>query len=578
MMTATPPSTVYRDAVVELRGLGYAELDARIDAFRRMVADPFDEVDAYQTEERLRAALEEREHRDRLHAAGADVPDPNAPDYLVWRGLARDIVEHADLLYLFERFGVDLHKAGQHEYCGACPFCGGTDRFRVWPTVPGKVGRYWCRQCEASGDAIDLYRTMQGLDFFEAVREGATALGLPVPAPRQVSGAMSPGRLAHDDCPTCKQLQAENERLKGHNAILRQHVRRRLHLYMEAQRRQQVVTKLSTVPLYRGHTPVVMEIVRQMSAAPEEDRRPDGSVRFRRWLAAKESGASKDVVSDAVKNCERAGLIVCDRPKKQVTDDDGKRTLETEIYVRLPDHVTIPESKNRELALLDYFARQAPTTKRTGKRGFTHGGSRPVCNRCGPDTEIVHTVRHTWKCTGCNTVLESREEPEKRYRNDGRPIVSIVPAPERQIATQEESKDIGRQFASRATAYPTTEREVVDTLDALQQEALRLRGRHVTTPDGAGVVQEVHIERQEARVLVDGRDTWHRLGRVTLVPTLITEPAPKPPPLSDTLPCIRCGEPATHERADGPHCFSCAANAPGSIGRPLVRGASNAAD
>jgi DNA primase len=38
------------------------------------------------------------------------------------------------------------------EYAGPCPFCGGSDRFRVWPYAerPG----WWCRRCEQSGDAI----------------------------------------------------------------------------------------------------------------------------------------------------------------------------------------------------------------------------------------------------------------------------------------------------------------------------------------------------------------------------------------------------------------------------------------
>lgn len=36
------------------------------------------------------------------------------------------------------------------EYAGPCPFCGGKDRFRVWP----EQGRWWCRQCNQSGDVI----------------------------------------------------------------------------------------------------------------------------------------------------------------------------------------------------------------------------------------------------------------------------------------------------------------------------------------------------------------------------------------------------------------------------------------
>jgi len=41
------------------------------------------------------------------------------------------------------------------EFCGPCPWCGGKDRFRLWPNhEKGTGGRYWCRQCDRSGDAI----------------------------------------------------------------------------------------------------------------------------------------------------------------------------------------------------------------------------------------------------------------------------------------------------------------------------------------------------------------------------------------------------------------------------------------
>ena len=33
------------------------------------------------------------------------------------------------------------------EHAGPCPWCGGRDRFVVWPA------RWWCRQCERQGDA-----------------------------------------------------------------------------------------------------------------------------------------------------------------------------------------------------------------------------------------------------------------------------------------------------------------------------------------------------------------------------------------------------------------------------------------
>jgi DNA primase len=68
------------------------------------------------------------------------------------------------------------------EYTGPCPWCGGRDRFRVWPDAE-KPG-YWCRQCDRKGDAIQYLRDHDGLSF----REACDRLGQPLPeAPRQHS-------------------------------------------------------------------------------------------------------------------------------------------------------------------------------------------------------------------------------------------------------------------------------------------------------------------------------------------------------------------------------------------------------
>jgi len=50
------------------------------------------------------------------------------------------------------------------EYAGQCPWCGGKDRFRVWP----KNGRYWCRQCNISGDCIQYLRDRRGMSYKDA--------------------------------------------------------------------------------------------------------------------------------------------------------------------------------------------------------------------------------------------------------------------------------------------------------------------------------------------------------------------------------------------------------------------------
>lgn len=57
------------------------------------------------------------------------------------------------------------------EYAGPCPACGGEDRCRFWPNHPDtghKGGSYWCRQCEESGDAIQLLKNHNGMSFAEA--------------------------------------------------------------------------------------------------------------------------------------------------------------------------------------------------------------------------------------------------------------------------------------------------------------------------------------------------------------------------------------------------------------------------
>ena len=55
------------------------------------------------------------------------------------------------------------------EYAGPCPFCGGTDRFRVQPALPDG-GRWWCRRCgdDHWQDAIAYLQRRDGLSFPEA--------------------------------------------------------------------------------------------------------------------------------------------------------------------------------------------------------------------------------------------------------------------------------------------------------------------------------------------------------------------------------------------------------------------------
>jgi hypothetical protein len=74
------------------------------------------------------------------------------------------------VLELIQLDGFPSKKAGSTgggEYAGPCPWCGGDDRFRVWPSQ-GEAGKYWCRGCEKKGDAIQYLRDYRKFTFQEA--------------------------------------------------------------------------------------------------------------------------------------------------------------------------------------------------------------------------------------------------------------------------------------------------------------------------------------------------------------------------------------------------------------------------
>jgi len=76
-----------------------------------------------------------------------------------------------DILSLIQADGHNLKRAAGTsggEYCGPCPFCGGNDRFRVWPNNKG--GRFWCRGCGKAGDSIQYIRDTRGFSYIEALK------------------------------------------------------------------------------------------------------------------------------------------------------------------------------------------------------------------------------------------------------------------------------------------------------------------------------------------------------------------------------------------------------------------------
>lgn len=57
------------------------------------------------------------------------------------------------------------------EYHSACPVCGGKDRFTLWPNEQGRdnvKGRYWCRQCNITGDTLSFCIDILDMKFKDA--------------------------------------------------------------------------------------------------------------------------------------------------------------------------------------------------------------------------------------------------------------------------------------------------------------------------------------------------------------------------------------------------------------------------
>lgn len=88
----------------------------------------------------------------------------------------------SDILSLLQSDGLALKRksnAAHAEFCGACPACGGRDRFIVWPEPRKGKPRYWCRQCGIRGDAITWLRERHHMTFSQACQ----ALGQDAPQP-----------------------------------------------------------------------------------------------------------------------------------------------------------------------------------------------------------------------------------------------------------------------------------------------------------------------------------------------------------------------------------------------------------
>ncbi len=108
-------------------------------------------------------------------------------------------ISHIDLLALI---GHDtplkrVSSTNGGEYAGPCPWCGGNDRFHVWPNRdnPG----YWCRQCQRTGNAVQYIMDRDEVSAREALsRLGITNYGQARQSPGLSRPLPNSGLYSHD--------------------------------------------------------------------------------------------------------------------------------------------------------------------------------------------------------------------------------------------------------------------------------------------------------------------------------------------------------------------------------------------
>jgi hypothetical protein len=146
--------------LVDIAEPGYA--DPETDAVARCLA-----------ESQLAEVDRELARRERVAMVDNRVSDPGECRFSAWVDVAQALRGDVPvpqalewLNHLMQRVGRD--RAGRAEYAGACPWCGGEDRFRAWDPPRS---RYWCRQCGASGDVVQLWRQLVEPDFRRACEQ-----------------------------------------------------------------------------------------------------------------------------------------------------------------------------------------------------------------------------------------------------------------------------------------------------------------------------------------------------------------------------------------------------------------------
>ncbi|PHM29053.1 DUF5906 domain-containing protein [Xenorhabdus innexi] len=132
---------------------------------------------------------------------------------------------------LLSACGVNVPEKGKQ---GACPICGGTDRFHFIDDHGN--GDWHCRQCDNPnhGDGFDLLVRSQGITLTEAVKAVSDALALPLPEParkeapksesppitEKVNKLVEQSIAGQSDYLTKKGLQCPDQRLLKDGSLL----------------------------------------------------------------------------------------------------------------------------------------------------------------------------------------------------------------------------------------------------------------------------------------------------------------------------------------------------------------------
>lgn len=108
---------------------------------------------------------------------------------------------------LIPMLGVVLHKAGAY-HVGACPFCGGVDRFTVKHTPQGD--KWHCRQCGDGKyhDVIEFIMRRDGIGFIEACRLSGAELYPVTPNTTQVQPDKPAAAQVPDEATQARMMRA----------------------------------------------------------------------------------------------------------------------------------------------------------------------------------------------------------------------------------------------------------------------------------------------------------------------------------------------------------------------------------